>query len=480
MTKERFEILGVPVDNISRQEALSYIIEFLDGDKPHFAVAINPEKIMTAINDPVLLNILRKSDINFVDGVGVAWVSRVFLKRKIKERITGIDLFGDILSLYKTREISVFLLGARQETIEKAAENLSKAYPGLKIKGFHNGYFEDETEIVEMISKSKSNVLFVGMGSPKQEEFILRHLEEFDVKFAMGVGGTFNVYAGEFKRAPAIIQKLGLEWLYRFILDPKRLPRVLKLPKFIILILKNLHAVKDEVNFLNIKISNRSMEDNLILIEKFIKEKGFHLIVTLNGEMAARSLDDADFMDILRKASLVVPDGVGIVWGARRFGERIRYRIPGIEFAWELLRLAEKEGYSVYFLGAKQDVLDEALNKIRKEFPSLVISGSHHGYFTSDEKILMDLREKRPDILFIGMGGIKQEKWIYAHKDLEVPVCMGIGGSFDVWAGKVKRAPKIVRKFGLEWLYRTVIQPSRLSRTKSLFVFAFRIIFKRV
>ncbi len=476
----RLEILGIPFDNISRTEALARVKKFIEASSPRYAVAINPEKIMKALDDSELKEILLKGDLNFVDGVGVAWASRLYLKEKVEERIAGIDLFDDIIKYLEESGLGVFLLGSKDSTIREAVRNIKLKYPKLIIKGFNNGYFGDENKVVEEISRSNAEVLFVGMGSPKQEKFIHRNISKFNVKFAMGIGGTFNVYAGEFKRAPRVIQKFGLEWLYRFILDPKRLPRILTLPKFILLARKKPIIEKQDVNFLGIKISNRNLSENLKILENCIRGKGFHLVVTLNGEMASRAISDKEFLDILKDSSLVIPDGVGVIWGARRFGERIKYRIPGIEFAWEVMRLSQVKGYSVYFLGASEDVLSKAVDKVKQNFPDLKIAGFHNGYFMEDSEILTKLRALKPDILFIGMGGIKQEKWIYKHKDVNIPVCIGVGGSFDIWSGRQKRAPYFIRRLGLEWLYRTITQPTRILRVKSLFVFAFKILFKRV
>lgn len=476
----RIEILGIPFDNITRKEAVSIVKSYIENSKPHFAVAVNPEKIMKAQEDNELKEILLKSDLNFVDGVGVAWGSRIYLHKRVKERIAGIDLFDDIIKFIEETGKSVYFLGSRENTIQNAVVNIKQKYPNLKVNGFHNGYFDNEDEIVDEIARSNSQVLFVGMGSPKQEKFIYRNISKFNVRFAMGVGGTFNVYAGEFRRAPKIIQKFGLEWFYRFILDPKRLPRILNLPKFIVMLFTTRKNTKKEVQFLGIYISNRTLEETIKAAEDLIKRKTFNLIVTLNGEMAARAIQDDFFINILKNASIVIPDGVGIIWGVRRYGERINYRIPGIEFAWELLKLANEKGYSVFFLGAKEEVLNNAILKIKNNFYNLNIVGTHHGYFNNDSEIISLIREKNPDILFVGMGGIKQEKWIYSNKENLPFLCIGIGGSFDVWSGKLRRAPVFIRKLGLEWLYRTLMQPSRILRTKNLFVFAFKILFKRV
>jgi len=479
----RESIIGFPVDNLTKKEALDRIENFLDGESPHFSVAINPEKLLKANRDFELASIIKSSDLNFVDGVGVAWALRVFYRKKIKERITGIDLMGEVLGIAERKKLGVYFLGAEEMTIQKAVNNIRNLYPDLLVKGYHNGFFDDNTAIVTEISSRATDILFVGMGSPKQEKLIFDNLKELKVKFAMGVGGSFNVYAGEFKRAPKIVQTLGLEWLYRFVLDPKRFPRIMKLPKFLLLVAKHPESKthKEEVDFLGIKVSNRDMESSLNVADNFIKIGGFHIVVTLNGEMASRALEDKEFLEILRASSLVIPDGIGVIWGARRFGEHINYRVPGIEFAWELLKRAEKKGYSVFFLGAHPEVLEKAVLKIKNNFPNLKIAGMHHGYIEErDAEVVNYIQDSHPDILFVGMGGIKQEKWITGHKSLDIPLNIGIGGSFDVWAGKIKRAPYIVRKLGLEWLYRTITQPTRARRTGNLIAYSFKILFKKV
>jgi len=474
----RIYVADIPVDNVSLNEAVEYVSKSLRGSRPYFAVAINPEKILKAKKDNELEEILKKSDLNFVDGIGVIWGTRIFYKRRFKERVAGIDLFMAILKVASDENYRVYLLGSREKTIEKARETIKRIYPGIQIVGFHNGYFKDERKIVNEIRESNADILFVGLGSPKQEKFIARNLNELNVKFAMGVGGSFNVLSGEFKRAPKMIQKLGLEWLYRFILNPRRLPRVLSLPKFIILLMHYPERTKKEVNFFGITVSNRSMKETIHIVEQFIQSNQFHLIVTLNGEMAAKAFKDKEFFDIIKKSDLVIPDGIGIVWGASINGEKIVYRIPGVEFAWELLRVASEKGYRVYLLGAEEQVLKKAVKQIRNHFPSLCIVGFHSGYFDKDEerRIIEEIRKDKVQILLVGMGGGKQEKWIWRHKDLNIPVCIGIGGTFDVWSGRLKRAPVVIQKMGIEWLYRIIIQPSRIVRVGNIISFAIKVI----
>ncbi len=476
----RIEIFDLPIDNITFEEVLKHIDSLITKGLPSYAVAINPEKALKAYKDRELTEILKHSNLNFVDGVGIIFASSLFKGIKIKERITGIDLFSSLLAFAEQKGYSVFFLGAKEESIKKAIENIKSEYPNLKIAGFHNGYFEDESKVVSMIRESKPDILFIGMGSPKQEKFIYRNLNNLNVKFAMGVGGSFNVFSKEFKRAPAIVQKLGLEWLYRFLLDPKRLPRILSLPKFLIEAYKRKIPIKEEVDLIGIKISNRTLDKNIEILKSFIKEGHYHIVVTINGEMLSRAIKDKEFLEILRKADLVIPDGIGVIMAVRRFGERITNRIPGIEFAWEVLRVSEIEGYRVFFLGAQEEVIQKAVDSIKKHFSNLNIVGFHNGYFTEDAEIRNQIVESKPHILFVGMGGIKQEKWIEKNKDLDIPVNIGIGGSFDVWSGKVKRAPLLIRKLGVEWLYRTIVQPKRFSRLFNIVELTFKIFLGRL
>jgi N-acetylglucosaminyldiphosphoundecaprenol N-acetyl-beta-D-mannosaminyltransferase len=162
-------------------------------------------------------------------------------------------------------------------------------------------------------------------------------------------------------------------------------------------------------------------------------------------------------------------------------GTRIENRIPGIEFSSALLDLAERKGYSVYLLGARSDVVERAAVSIAKRHPQLHIAGYHSGYFDQAEEVRITekLRNAHVDILLVGMGGGIQEKWIWSHRSIGIPVAIGVGGTFDVWSGEVRRAPRFVQKTGTEWLYRLVVQPSRVRRVGSIFYFMFRVLTHR-
>jgi len=481
---ERIHVAGIPVDNVDMDEAVAVVRDYVSTGLPHLGVAINPEKVIKAKQDKSLERILRKSDLNFCDGVGIIWASRIIYHERIRARVTGVDLFLRLLEEANARRWRLFLVGSRPEVIERVVSVIADRYPEIKVVGFHDGYFsaEQEPALVAEIAAARPDLMFVGMGSPRQEKFIFSHLNEMHVPFAMGVGGSYNVLSGEFKRAPDAVQRLGLEWLYRFVLDPKRLPRVLSLPRFLAIVVRSPREHLDTIEFFGIRISNRDLEELLETAQEAITSGGSHLVVTLNGEMAARAFRDPDFLEIVRRAELVVADGVGIVWAARILGSRIENRVPGIEFASSLLALAAENGYRVYFLGARQEAVERAVANCTARHPSLQVAGFHSGYFDSseEERIVAQIREAHVDILLVGMGGGVQEKWIDQHRNLGVPLAIGVGGTFDVWSGLVKRAPVVVQRTGTEWLYRLIVQPSRIRRVGSIFFFMFRVLEQRL
>lgn len=192
-------------------------------------------------------------------------------------------------------------------------------------------------------------------------------------------------------------------------------------------------------------------------------------VVTINPEMIDMATKNPDFANIIKQAELVVPDGIGVQLGLKFLGNNVR-RIAGIEFARQML----EEVRSVALVGAKPEILDKAIQNLKKEIPSLNVVYSQDGYYSDEEVIINQICEKQPELLLVAMGSPKQEEFIYKLKTkLPQTLMIGVGGSFDVWSGEVERAPKIFQKMGLEWLYRTLNDPKRIKRifpTLPLFV----------
>jgi len=219
------DIMGIPVVPFeSYDQALECVEEIIELDRKSFWVAINPVKIYHAWHKPDLLDILRQIDVGICDGVGVSIASMILHGRNIK-RCTGCDLFFKLLFLASQKGWGVYLLGASTQSNAAARSELQKMYPDLRIVGWQDGYFEDSRKVIEQINSSKADLLFVAMGSPKQEQWICRHRHAIEANFCMGVGGSFDIASGRLRRAPKVFRIAGMEFLFRLIREPlKRWP----------------------------------------------------------------------------------------------------------------------------------------------------------------------------------------------------------------------------------------------------------------
>jgi N-acetylglucosaminyldiphosphoundecaprenol N-acetyl-beta-D-mannosaminyltransferase len=197
-----------------------------------------------------------------------------------------------------------------------------------------------------------------------------------------------------------------------------------------------------------------------------LRAEGAHH-VSLNAAKLVRARADARLGEILRTADLVSADGQSIVWASRILGDPLPERVAGVDLMFRLLELAEDEGLGVFFLGGSPGALATAVENLGTRYPRLHIVGEHHGYFDDAEsgRICTDVNRARPAILFIGMSSPRKEYWVHEHrKALAVPLVMGIGGSIDIIAGSVARAPAWMQRAGLEWMFRLLQEPGRLWR----------------
>ena len=238
MNKEK--ILGFDVCTFEKKELIENIFQdYLDNEKL-FIVNINPEIVVHNFKNKEIKEKFNNQKYQIPDGNGIVWASK---KRKgsIKERIAGIDLMNEICQKSQAYNSKVYLYGSKQKNIEMAKIELEKTYPNIKIVGIKNGYCE-ENDVLEDIKQKKPDIIFVGLGSPRQERFIINHIQELEsAKIMMPVGGSFDIISKAKKRAPKFFIKYKLEWLYRLIKEPKRLFRQIKLVKFIFLVIGEKH-----------------------------------------------------------------------------------------------------------------------------------------------------------------------------------------------------------------------------------------------
>lgn len=223
---------------------------------------------------------------------------------------------------------------------------------------------------------------------------------------------------------------------------------------------------------LGVAFDNVTLEEAVDRAMALLEEDGPHLAATPNPEIVQIARKDPDFARVLEEAALVIPDGVGVVYAAKILGRPLKGRVPGIEFAAALMERMAAEGRRLYLLGAKPGVAEMAAVNLRAQYPGLVVCGTHDGYFREDGPVAEAIREARAEVVFVCLGAPKQEKWIAKNGGAAgAKLLVGLGGSLDVFAGQVKRAPEAFQKLGLEWFYRLCKQPSRIGRMAKLPLF---------
>ncbi|MFA5603431.1 MAG: WecB/TagA/CpsF family glycosyltransferase [Bacilli bacterium] len=233
---ETENIFGINVSILNYMRLRECVEKDINLNKKSTIIAINPEKILKSRNDNELKELLNNATYKIPDGIGVVYASKK-MGGKIKSRITGIDCMEMLCELSNIKGYKIFMFGASSEVVRNAKYELTKKYPKVNIVGILDGYEKDNDKIVETINKSGANILFVALGSPKQENWIKNNMNKLNVNIFQGVGGSFDVFSGGIKRAPKLMQKLGLEWLYRLIKEPKRIFRQINLFKFMLLLM---------------------------------------------------------------------------------------------------------------------------------------------------------------------------------------------------------------------------------------------------
>lgn len=231
-------IMGVPFLHIDQKGFVSLLEKRIEQQAKTFVVTANPEVVMKANEDRQFMKYLDKATYICADGIGVVKAAQI-LGDPLPERVTGYDSMIQLLEAGNKKHYKIFLLGAQNDTLQKAVANINATYPNVEIVGYQDGYFNwEQNDIAERIAKTKPDLIFVALGVPRQEKWISENLEHFTKGVFIGVGGSFDVIAGTVKRAPVIWQKMNLEWLYRLLSQPTRWKRMLALPRFAIKVFK--------------------------------------------------------------------------------------------------------------------------------------------------------------------------------------------------------------------------------------------------
>ncbi len=242
--------------------------------------------------------------------------------------------------------------------------------------------------------------------------------------------------------------------------------------------------MRDTLKIFGVEIDNITLEEAGIITKNLIENsnKSCDMIVAPNVEFIMKAQKDKEFFDILSKSKLATPDSVGIEIAGKIQKKPLKQRIPGQMYFRKILEIGEKEGWTFYFLGGKDDTVIRAIENVKKLYPKVQIIGSHEGFFekNSEEEVINEINSLEPNVLFVAMGAPAQEKWIYEHKnELKVDVATGQGGTFDYESGNIKRAPVWIQKIGIEWLWRLILQPSRIKRMIVLPIYLMKILFSK-
>ncbi len=235
----------------------------------------------------------------------------------------------------------------------------------------------------------------------------------------------------------------------------------------------------ERINIRGVGFDNLTMDEAVAKATDFLSGDKACSVYTPNAEIVQMCVDNSDFASLVNSADMVIPDGIGVIKASNILGTPLKEKVAGVELGERMLKVCAERGCKVYFLGGKPGVAELAAQKMKEKYPTLDFAGVHDGYFQKQgeesDAVVRHINESSPALLFVCLGVPSQEKWIYENKDKlnSVRLCLALGGSLDVYAGTVKRAPKIFIRLGLEWLYRLLKQPSRIGRMMQLPRFLF-------
>ena len=226
------------------------------------------------------------------------------------------------------------------------------------------------------------------------------------------------------------------------------------------------------IDVLGVGFDNVTMEEAVARGCALLDEPGAHYVVTPNPEIVETCRADAAAMSAVNGADLVLPDGIGVIYGAKMLHTPLKSRVPGIEFGTEMIAYCAKNGKKVFFLGAKPGVAETAADNLAERFPGLLVAGTHDGYFQDSDAVAAEIRASGADMALVCLGAPKQEKWMAQYGEATgARLLLGLGGSLDVFAGVAQRAPEFYCKHNLEWFYRLMKNPSRIGRMMKLPLF---------
>jgi N-acetylglucosaminyldiphosphoundecaprenol N-acetyl-beta-D-mannosaminyltransferase len=520
---ETVDVIGLPVAVVDYDRAAQAIIDFaLAGDRAYGISAANTHVTAHARHDAEYGAALHKFDLICPDGMPLVWSvnDRLPEDRKLRDRVYGPTMM--LRTLEKSAgnpEVRHFLLGGAETTLAKLEKRMEKDFSDATLAGVYSPPFgtwpEDEFErICEKIRACRANVVWVGLGAPKQELWIGDHLEELPPAAYLAVGAAFAFHAGEVPQAPMMFQRMGMEWLYRLVMEPRRLwkrylvynslfvksslaERIwggdagaveVELPRETAPTVDNL---PDRCNVLGVGVSAMNLEQAARLIVEGADQEGHAGYVTVTGVHGVmESRRDPDLRRIHNRSFLSTPDGMPMVWLGRMHGHESMGRVYGPDLMLEVINATVGSGRGHFFWGGKEGLAAELAERMLAWFPGTEVAGASCPPFraleeSEEQELVEELRKSKPHLMWVGLGTPKQEIFMHGflarHPDLTKDwdhglIMLGVGAAFDFHTGEVDQAPRWMQHKGLEWFFRLCMEPRRLWKRYSInntgFIFA--------
>lgn len=494
-----------------------------DPDSPVLAIDFtNVHIVAMRDSESEFRNITSKADLFIPDSTILTWASRI-RGSQMRESVYGPRFLSYMIE-ESSPQLTHFFLGASEDCLDKLLSNIQERNPNFKIAGSHHGYFglEDEEKVLKQINKAKADLVWIGLGTPKQQEWIYRFKDRVERGALLAVGFAFDVNAGTKKDSPAWMQKCGLTWFYRFTQEPMRLwerythynflflsrfweqllrdglngyvfdtqiPQDegnLKPPSGVSLttpfpISEQISVRKEEnlysrTNVLGVGISSLNLENATEALVTAAEQPEINYVTVTGVHGVMESQRSSELKRIHNASFLTVPDGMPMVWMNKWSGSEETARVYGPDLLLAVAQKSVERKQKHFFFGGKKGIAKELGNCLKTWFPGLVVVGHYCPPFrpldASEESALIDeLQRTQPHFLWVGLSTPKQEKFMN-HLASTYPgltkdwdhglVLVGVGAAFDFHTGRLAQAPRWMQDRGLEWFFRLLVEPKRL------------------
>lgn len=512
LENRRFNVLGVGIDAVNMDDCLNLFEEIIETRKsgerptdrqlqtsnpklPYMTTAMGVAGIVESRRNQKLQRILNESVLNTPDGMPLVWLGRLFGQRRI-ERVYGPDLLRDACAYGEDKGWRHYFWGAAPGIVEKLKVVLEEKHPQIEISGICCPPFrpltqEEEEELVEEVNASKTDIFWIGISTPKQLYFMDHIRDRLNCKIICPVGYAFDVNAGVEKDAPDWIKYSGLQWLHRGIKQPRLWKRYLPdNPMFVLKCFAQILHLKKFPMFEHdrpiepfmdaegyprfpvgvVSLSAMTLQSARDRVANWVESGQRHYVNICTADTVVQCYDRPDMAKIVANAGMATTDGMPLVWMAKHCGFTDSSRVYGPDLMLKLCALSEERGYTHYFYGATDEVLEQLRENLLKKFPKLKIAGMFSPPFrplTDEEKdsVSEKINSTKPDLVWCGLGTPKQDYWVAEFRPrLEAAAILAVGAAFNFHAGHVRQAPRWMMKSGLEWLFRLCSEPRRLWR----------------